>query len=146
MTLKNLLEIGQLVEHETNADQVAKMLSSAERSFHDAHQTSISLETRFDAAYRTIMQLAMLGLWMNGYRPPKNRPGHHVTMIQSLPKTIGLDNANMLILDTFRIKRNAADYTGEEIDEASVEACITSADNLRKHIIAWLSEYRQDLM
>jgi len=62
MTLKNLLEIGQLVEHETNADQVARMLSSAERSLHDAHQTSISLETRFDAAYRTIMQLAMLGL------------------------------------------------------------------------------------
>ena len=29
MTLKNLLEIGQLVAHETNADQVARMLSQA---------------------------------------------------------------------------------------------------------------------
>jgi len=32
----------------------------------------------------------------------------------------------MLVMDTFRVKRNTADYTGEEVDEASVEACITS--------------------
>ena len=109
MSLQNLLKIGQLEEHETNADQVRRMLDSAERSIADAKQKSISSDTRLDAAYRAITQLCMVALWANGFRPSKSKPGHHQTMIQSLVHSVGLDTDPMLLLNTFRIKRNAID-------------------------------------
>ncbi len=54
MSLQNLLKVGSLAEHTTDADQVSKMLAAAARSIADAGQESISLETRLDAAYRAI--------------------------------------------------------------------------------------------
>ena len=146
MSLESLLRIGQLAEHTTNSDQIRKMMAAATRSIDDARQDSISPETRLDAAYRAIMQLAMIGLWANGYRPSKGVPGHHVTMIQSLPQSVGLDNDQMLLLDTFRVKRNAADYTGEDIDEASVEACIDSANFLLRYVRDWLIKNKPELL
>ena len=98
MSLRNLLKIGQLAEHETDARQVGKILTAARRGIADARQDSISLETRLEAAYRAIMQLSMVALWANGYRPSKSRPGHHQTMIQSLVHSIELDSDQMLLL------------------------------------------------
>jgi hypothetical protein len=146
MSLQNLLRIGRLAKHTTNADQVRRLLASARRCIDDARQASISLESRLDVAYRAIMQASMIALWANGYRPAKNAAGHHVTMIQSLTHTIGLDNDRMLILDTFRVKRHAIDYTGEPVDETSVEACIAAADDLMGCLWAWLTENRPELL
>ncbi len=145
MSLQNLLKIGQLEEHETNAEQVRRMLDSAERSITDARQESISPETRLDAAYRAITQLCMVALWANGFRPSKSKPGHHQTMIQSLVHSIGLDRDQMLLLNTFRVKRNAIDYTGDDVDEASVDACIEAADNLLRHVAQWLTNNKPEL-
>ena len=145
MSLQNLLKIGQLAEHETDGPQIARMLAAAERGIADARQSSISPETRLDAAYRSIMQLAMAALWANGYRPAKNAPGHHQTMIQSLVHAVGLDPDVMPLLDTFRVKRNAADYTGQDIDSASAEACADSAEQLIKVVRNWLGRNRPDL-
>ena len=115
--MRNLLKIGQLAEHETDAKQVGKILIAAERNVADARADSISPETRLEAAYRAIMQLSMVALWANGYRPSKSRPGHHQTMIQSLVHSIELDRGQMLLLDTLRVKRNAIDYTGDDVDD-----------------------------
>lgn len=145
MTLQNLLKIGQLDEHETNAEQVRRMLDSAERSITDARQETISRETRLDAAYRAITQLCMVALWANGCRPARSKPGHHQTMIQSLVHSIGFDRDQMLLLDTFRIKRNAIDYTGDDVDETSVNECIEAADNLLCHVTQWLVDYKPEL-
>jgi len=146
MSLKNLLKIGALAEHATDAQQVGKMLVAAERSIADARQQSISPETRLDAAYRGIMQLAMVALWANGYRPAKNVPGHHRTMIQSLTHSISLGKDEMVLLETFRVKRNAIDYTGEDVDTASVEACTHAAENLLQFLQPWLTTNRPELI
>jgi hypothetical protein len=146
MSLQNLLKIGALAEHVTAADQVDRMLASAGRSIDDARQESISLETRLDAAYRAVMQVSMVALWANGLRPSKSAPGHHSTMIQSLTHSVGLDNDRMLVLDTFRVKRNAIDYTGDVVDAASVESCIEAADHLLQHMKEWLAGNRPDLL
>lgn len=145
MSLKNLLKIGQLEEHETDARQVRRMLESAERSIADARQASISPETRLDAAYRAITQLCMITLWANGFRPAKSKPGHHQTLIQSLVHAIELDRDDILLLDTFRIKRNAIDYTGDDVDEASVDECIAAADRLMQRVCEWLAENKVEL-
>lgn len=145
MSLQNLLKIRQLEEHEADATQVGRMLQSAARSIADARQESISPETRLDAAYRAITQLSMVALWANGFRPPKSKPGHHQTMIQSLVHTVELDRDDMLLLDTFRVKRNAIDYTGEDVDEASVSECIGAADRLMKKVFEWLADNKPEL-
>ena len=55
------------------------------------------------------MQLSNAALQANGYRTLTSKPGHHQTMIQSLPKTIGLDSDKVIQLDALRKARNVAD-------------------------------------
>ena len=146
MSLQNLLKIGQLEEHKTDAKQVRRMLESAERGIADAKQESISPETRLDAAYRAITQLSMVALWANGFRPAKSKPGHHQTMIQLLVHTIDLDRDEMLLLDTFRVNRNVIDYTGDDVDEASVDECIGAVRGLCDSVSGWIGRNRPDLL
>jgi hypothetical protein len=130
MSLQNLLKIGQLKEHPADAEEIGDLLAAAERGLADARVTAISPETRFDAAYRAIAQVALAALMAHGYRPDTNRPGHHATLIQALPLTLGLGAKRVTVLDTLRRKRNLADYTGADIDESSVDACIVEAQSL----------------
>ena len=145
MSLQNLHKIGQLAEHETDATRVRRLQDSAERSIADARQGSISPETRLDAAYRAITQLSLIALWANGFRPTRSKPGHHQTIIQSLVHTIDVDRDEMLLLDTFRIKRNAIDYTGEDVDEVSVHECIAAAERLMSRVTEWLADNKPEL-
>lgn len=146
MTLANLLKTGQLKEHTTTVEEVRRLLDAAQRNLADAGVTAISDETRFDAAYKAIMQLAMLALMANGYRPSSSAGGHHMTMIQSLPKSIGLSQKTMVVLDALRRKRNAADYIGSYVDRSAVEACIAEAAALRVEVEAWIESNRPDLL
>jgi hypothetical protein len=142
LSLQNLLRIGRLTEHSVDKKEIAKLMAAAERYLGDARQETISCETRLAAAYRAIVQYSTVALSANGYRPSKSAPGHHQTMIQSLTHSVKLDPDQMLLLDTFRVKRNAIAYTGEDVDESSVEACIEAAEYLRDHLNGWLADNR----
>jgi hypothetical protein len=48
--------------------------------------TAISPETCFDAAYKAVMQVALLALMANGYRQDTNWPGQLVTRVLGLPQ------------------------------------------------------------
>jgi len=146
VSLQNLLKINRLAEHETDSEQFGKLLSAADRFLDDATQDTVSPETRLDAAYRAITQYSMLALWANGYRPSRSAPGHHQTMIQSLVHSVGLDRDQMLLLDTFRVKRNAIDYTGDDVDEGSVLACVAAAERLRACVTEWVGSNRPELI
>lgn len=130
MSLANLAKIGQLKEHVTSADEIARLLVAAERNLRDASAQGISDETRFDAAYKAIMQCALAGLAAAGYRPATNVPGHHQTMVQSLPLTLGVSRETMIVLDALRKKRNINDYTGDLLDPESLRVCVAEADAL----------------
>ncbi|HBG05464.1 MAG: DNA-binding protein [Geobacteraceae bacterium GWC2_58_44] len=146
MTLENLLKIGQLKSHATSKEEVQRLLASARRNLADAEVEAISTETRFDSAYKAIMQASLVALMANGYRPDTSRPGHHVTTIQSLPTTIGLPSARMVVLDVLRRKRNLADYTGDWIDETLMESSIAEAKALLRDVEAWLQEHKPGLL
>ena len=77
MSLQNLLNIGRLHAHVADRDAVQKLLAAARRNLVDARATAISNDNRFDAAYKAIMQCAMVGLWASGYRTATSQPGHH---------------------------------------------------------------------
>ena len=90
MSLDNL--IGKSLESIVpDAGAIRRLLDAAERNIADAHIEGLSNENKFDMAYKAIMQLANISLQASGYRTLTSKPGHHQTMIQSLPKTIGLE-------------------------------------------------------
>lgn len=99
MTLQNLLRIGKLKDHAPTAAEVLRLLTAVERNLADVGVAGVSDETRFDAAYKAVMQCALAAMMASGYRPSTSEPGHHVTLIQSLPLSLGVDNATWVVLD-----------------------------------------------
>lgn len=146
MTLDNLLQTGQLKEHQVSIEEVRQLRSAVRRNLADAQVTQISDETRFDAAYKGIMQLAMLALLVNGFRPSSSSGGHHMTMIQSLTKSIGLSKEKMVLLDALRRKRNASDYLGSYIDHSSIETAIDEGNALLNIVEDWIQQHRPELL
>ena len=86
MTLDNLLRIGKLRPHAADKAEIARLLDAAERALSDAAVPDVSTDTRLDAAYRAIMQAALVAMLANGYRPVTSEAGHHQLLIQALPK------------------------------------------------------------
>jgi len=146
MSLENLLQTGQLKEHPVNATEIQKVLVAARRSLRDARVEQISLELRFDAAYNSILQNALVALMVNGYRPSTSQPGHHQTILQLLPKTMGLPGNRWVVLDALRRKRNVTNYDGENIDEGSLLQCIKQAERLQEEVSAWLAKNHSELI
>jgi hypothetical protein len=65
----------------------------------------------------------MVALWANRYRTSTSQPGHHQTAIQTLPKTVGLEQGTVIVLDALRKQRNVSDYEGGPIsDQAVIES------------------------
>lgn len=146
MTLENLLAIHRLQAFEATPAAVQRLLASAERNLADARLTALSADNRFDAAYKTIMQCAMIGLWTKGYRTVTSQPGHHQTALQALPKTLGLDQETVIVLDALRKQRNLNDYEGGPVSKAAVKECIAQADALLARTREWLQKHRPDLL
>jgi hypothetical protein len=145
MTLKNLLGIS-LDAVAPDKVQVARLLAAARRNLADAQLKGLSAENRFDAAYKAVMQLAMTALHANGYRTLTSKPGHHQTAIQTLPLTVALPQAKVIVLDALRKQRNLADYGGELVTDAAAAECLASAKELQAHVLAWLRAERPALL
>lgn len=145
MTLKNLLGIS-LDEVAPDRALIAKLLAAARRNIEDAQLPGLSSENRFDAAYKAIMQTAMVALNANGYRTLTSKPGHHQTAIQTLPLTVGLPQKEVIVLDALRKQRNLSDYSGDSVSDAAATECLESARELHAHVQAWLKQNRPDLL
>ena len=146
MTLENLLAIHRLQLFEATPAGIQRLLAAAERNLADARLPGLSAENRFDAAYKTLMQCAMIGLWANGYRTSTSQPGHHQTALQTLPKTMNVGQDTVIVLDALRRQRNLNDYEGDPIADAAVTECLVQADTLLAHARQWLQAHRPDLL
>ena len=146
MTLENLLAIKLLQAFDATPAGVQRLLASAERNLADARLAGLSADNRFDATYKTILQCAMIGLWANGYRTSTSQPGHHQTALQALPKTLGIAQDVVIVLDALRKLRNLSDYEGDPITDAAVAECLAQAGPLLAHTQQWLHAHRPDLL
>lgn len=146
MTLANLLKINRLQAFTPSAEGIQLLLESAARNLKDAHLEGLSPDNRFDAAYKTIMQCAMIGLWANSYRTSTSQPGHHQTALQALPHTLGLPNDSVIVFDALRKQRNINDYEGNPVTEAAVAECIRQAEQLLAHTRKWLKANHPNLL
>jgi len=145
MSLDNLLGIS-LETIEPDAATIAKLLAAAKRNIADAHIKEVSAENRFDAAYKAIMQLANTALQANGFRTLTSKPGHHMTMIQTLNQSIGVDAQTIIVLDKLRKQRNVADYSGDMVPESAVNECLVRAETLFENITGWLKNNKPELL
>lgn len=146
MTLENLLAIHKLHRFEASPEGIRKLLAAAERNLADAGLVALSPENRFDAAYKVIMHCAMIGLWANGYRTSTSQPGHHQTALQVLPKTMGVTQDVVIVLDALRKQRNLNDYEGDPVSDAAVSECLEQAGQMLEHTRQWLQSHRPDLL
>jgi hypothetical protein len=74
MTLQNLAKIGQLKPHSATGEEVQRLLAAVRRNLADAGRAGNSIETRFDCAYKAIMQCALVAMMASGYRPSTSAP------------------------------------------------------------------------
>lgn len=145
MSLENLLRIGRVRPHTTDRREIGKLLNGAARNLKDAGNPDNSNAVRFTCAYTAIMQASQAALFANGYRPNTSEGGHHVTMVQTLVHTIGLDAARMQVLDAHRRKRNVIDYSGDDAEPSEVRDAIAAAQALLKDMKAWLEKNHPEL-
>lgn len=146
MTLANLLAIQRLLAFNATPAGVQRLLAAATRNLADAQIAQLSPENRFDAAYKCILQCAMLGLWARGYRTSTSQPGHHQTALQALPLTMGLPTDTTIVLDALRKQRNLNDYEGEPVSDGVVAECLTQARALLAHTQRFLQSQFPDLL
>ncbi len=146
MTLANLLAIQRLLAFSATPQDVQRLLAAAERNLADARLAQLSAENRFDAAYKCIMQCAMLGLWARGYRTSTSQPGHHQTAMQALPLTMGLPADVIIVLDALRKQRNLSDYEGDPVSDGVVAECLQQAQTLLAHTRKFLKAQFPDLL
>lgn len=144
MTLENLAGIGRLLPHTPTSDEIRKLLQAAARSLKDAGNTGVSNASRLTLAYTSIMEAAQVALFANGYRPSKSEGGHHMTMIQSLVHTIGMEPARMRVLDSIRHKRNVIEYSGEDVEPSEVREAHVAAKALLVDVKAWLAKHHPE--
>lgn len=145
MTLENLVNrtLDRIVP---DKDTITRLLSAADGSLANARLSGITSEGSFDMAYKAIMQLANAALQANGYRTLTSVSGHHRTLIQLLPQTIGLDSEKMVLFESLRKQRNLIDYSGDSVtDELAAEA-VEHAAYLQKQVIDWLKANKPELM
>lgn len=144
MSLENLIGIS-LETVEPDGTAINRLLIAAKRNLADSHVEAISSETRFDAAYKAIMQTANAALQANGFRTLTSKPGHHMTLIQTLSQTIGLDKQTVIVLDALRKQRNITDYSGDTVSTATAEDCVNHAEKLLGSTTRWLKENKPEL-
>ena len=137
MSLKNLVGIS-LDAIAPDQALIARLLAAAQRNIADAEVAGLSAETRFDAAYKAIMQISMVALNANGYRTLTSRPGHHQVAIQTLTLTVGLPQAQIIVLDALRKQRNLSDYSGDLVPESVTVECLANAKSLLAHVLGWM--------
>lgn len=145
MTLNNLLSVS-LEAIEPDAASIQRLLEAAQASLNDAQLPNLSCEGRFDLAYKAIMQAANAALQANGFRTLTSKPGHHQTMIQTLPRTVGLDAGTMVLLDQMRKQRNVIDYSGDLVSEALAAEAVKQAAALQVLVRAWIRDHKPHLL
>jgi hypothetical protein len=92
------------------------------------------------------MQCSLAAMMASGYRPSTSEPGHYVTLIQSLPLTLGVDNATWVVLDALRRKRNGNDCTGDVVTPDMVAECVAQATQLRTLLRKHLTKTHPELL
>lgn len=139
VSLQSWLESGRLRAHKTSSSEIAELLKAADRDLADAQLHELSADRRFATAYSAALLVATVALAASSYRATQE--GHHYWTIQSLASTMKLDAKTIDQLNTFRRKRNIADYERVGmVSEQEIGKMLALAKKLRTAVVEWLKK------
>jgi hypothetical protein len=121
--LDNLCGPGKPLKAEApDANETAGLLRTGAARLHDARNTTLSLESRFDLAYNAAHALCLAALRRVGYRS-----SNRYIVFQVLPHTLGLGPEVWRVLDKCHNTRNLGEYEGLlDVDERLVTDLIAA--------------------
>ena len=122
--LENLCGPGKALKAEApDANEIAGLLRTGIARLHDAQNTALALESRFDLAYNAAHALCLAALRRMGYRS-----GNRYIAFQVLPHTLGLGPEVWRVLDKCHNTRNLGEYEGMlDVDARLVQDLVTAA-------------------
>lgn len=130
--LENLVKAGSLKQEPGDQREFDGLVRSARARLTDAHNTQLSIESRFDLAYNAAHALALAALRWHGYRSDKR-----YAVFQCVPHTLGLGPEVWRVLTLCHDRRNLAEYEGHlEIDEQLVADLIKATDRMADKVEA----------
>jgi len=113
---------GPLAREPSDDAEVAGLVRSGRLRLADAHNPSLSLDSRFDLAYNAAHALSLAALRSRGYRAR-----HRYIVFQTLPHTLGLGPEVWRVLAKAHDLRNLAEYEGHvDVDERLVTDLISA--------------------
>jgi hypothetical protein len=110
LNLENLARAKQLNAEPPSAEQIGRLLASAETQLRDSRNTSLGAPSRFMLAYNAAHALALAALRAAGYRP--SSAGHRKIIFQVLDATADAPPELWRALDRYHDRRNASEYEG----------------------------------
>lgn len=145
MSLRNWLENHWLVEHQPSSEEISDLLAVVERDLQDAAVDRLSADWRLGIAYNAALQLALLALAAEGFRPERQRS--HERAVQSLRYTVGLSQGSIDTLDAVRRKRHLSNYErAGTTSYKEAEEVYELASGLRLAVLEWMQERHPDLL
>jgi len=145
MSLQSWLQNSWLVQHTTQAQEIADLLRIADRDLAACKVEGLPADWRLAIAYNAGLQAATAALASAGYRAA--RENHHYRVIQSLEYTLA-SSANVIeTFDAFRKKRNTSSYDlAGSVSEKEANEMLTLASRLRTDVEKWIRATRPDLL
>lgn len=109
-----------------DANEIAGLLRTGRARLHDAKNTALALESRFDLAYNAAHALCLAALRRMGYRS-----GNRYIVFQVLPHTLGLGPEVWRVLDKCHNTRNLGEYEGVvDVDARLVQDLINATETV----------------
>lgn len=129
--LDNLVRVGSLKAESASRAEVDGLVRSGRARLADAHNLSLSVESRFDLAYNAAHAFALAALRACGYRSEQR-----YLVFQCLQHTLELPAEQWRVLDEAHRKRNLAEYEGEvEVDRALLAALLRVTGEVEARVI-----------
>lgn len=129
--LDNLCGPGKSLKPEApDANELAGLLRTGTARLHDARNTTLALESRFDLAYNAAHALCLAALRRIGYRA-----ANRYIVFQVLPHTLGQGPEVWRVLDKCHNTRNLGEYEGLlDVDERLVNDLIEATAAVAKAV------------
>lgn len=121
--LENLARIGQLRSEPPAQDEFDGLVASGRKRLRDAHNATLTPESRFDLAYNAAHALSLAALRWHGYRS-----NNRYLVFQVLTHTLGMRDDQCRLLSLCHERRNDIEYSGTaNLDESLLSGLITVA-------------------
>jgi len=132
LELDNLVQVGHLQKEAPNKAEFERLVRSGRDRLKDAHNSSLTLDSRFDLAYNAGHALSLAALRWDGYRPV-----NRYIVFQALEHTLGLSASVWRVLATCHERRNRGEYEGDfDPDERIVADLIKTVEQVESGVTA----------